>query len=51
MGSIIGRILGPFKHQVDDILETVQRKDVTQEALDEKCPTVRETIIHSIRSN
>lgn len=29
---------GPFKHLVDEILETVQRKDVTQEALDEKCP-------------
>ncbi len=28
----------PFKHQVDDVLETVQRKDVTQEALDEQCP-------------
>ncbi len=28
----------PFKHQVDDILETVKRKDVTHEALDEKCP-------------
>lgn len=28
----------PFKAQVDDILESVQRKDVTQEALDEKCP-------------
>lgn len=28
----------PFKHQVDEILETVKRKDVTQEALDEKCP-------------
>jgi DNA topoisomerase-1 len=28
----------PFKLQVDEILETVQRKDVTQEALDEKCP-------------
>ncbi len=28
----------PFKRQVDEILETVQRKDVTQEALDEKCP-------------
>lgn len=28
----------PFKHQVDDILETVQRKDVTQEALNEACP-------------
>lgn len=28
----------PFKNLVDEILETVQRKDVTQEALDEKCP-------------
>jgi len=28
----------PFKKLVDDILETVQRKDVTHEALDEKCP-------------
>jgi DNA topoisomerase-1 len=29
---------GPFKHQCDDVLETVKRSDVTQEALDEKCP-------------
>ncbi|MEO9206161.1 MAG: type I DNA topoisomerase, partial [Gammaproteobacteria bacterium] len=29
----------PFKHQVDEVLETVKRSDVTQEALDEKCPT------------
>lgn len=28
----------PFKNLVDEILETVQRKDVTHEALDEKCP-------------
>jgi DNA topoisomerase-1 len=28
----------PFKSLVDEILETVQRKDVTQEAIDEKCP-------------
>lgn len=28
----------PFKHQVDDITETVKRRDVTQETLDEKCP-------------
>lgn len=28
----------PFKHQVDDVLETVKRSDVTQEALDEVCP-------------
>ncbi len=28
----------PFKDLVTEILETVQRKDVTQEAIDEKCP-------------
>ncbi|TAK75176.1 MAG: type I DNA topoisomerase [Gammaproteobacteria bacterium] len=28
----------PFKTRVDDIAETVKRKDVTQEQLDEKCP-------------
>jgi DNA topoisomerase-1 len=28
----------PFKNLVDEILETVQRKDVTQEAIDEACP-------------
>lgn len=28
----------PFKHQVDNILETVKRKDVTQELMNEKCP-------------
>lgn len=28
----------PFKSQVDEILETVQRKDVTQEKLEENCP-------------
>jgi DNA topoisomerase-1 len=28
----------PFKQLVDEILETVQRKDVTQEALEEDCP-------------
>lgn len=28
----------PFKSQVDTILETVKRKDVTQELLDEACP-------------
>ncbi len=27
-----------FKHQVDEVAETVKRSDVTQEALDEKCP-------------
>jgi len=35
---LLGDFWQPFKHQVDDILETVQRKDVTQEMLDEKCP-------------
>lgn len=29
---------GPFKHQVDDTEKNVQRSDVTQEPLDEKCP-------------
>jgi DNA topoisomerase-1 len=29
----------PFKGLVEEILETVQRKDVTQEHLDEACPT------------
>lgn len=28
----------PFKHRVDDITETVKRKDVTQEVLEENCP-------------
>ncbi len=28
----------PFKSQVDEVLEHVKRSDVTQEALDEKCP-------------
>jgi len=28
----------PFKYQVDNIAETVKRKDVTQELIDEKCP-------------
>lgn len=28
----------PFKNQVDNIAESVKRKDVTQELLDEKCP-------------
>lgn len=35
---LLGNFWEPFKHQVDDILETVQRKDVTQEALNEACP-------------
>lgn len=35
---LLERFWKPFKHQVDEILETVQRKDVTQEAMDEKCP-------------
>lgn len=29
---------GPFKELVDTILDTVKRKDVTQELIDEKCP-------------
>lgn len=35
---LLGDFWKPFKNLVDEILETVQRKDVTHEALDEKCP-------------
>jgi len=35
---LLGEFWQPFKHQVDDVAETVKRSDVTQEALDEKCP-------------
>ena len=35
---LLGEFWNPFKHQVDEIAETVTRKDVTQEALDEACP-------------
>ena len=35
---LLGQFWDPFKHRVDNIAETVKRKDVTQEMLDEKCP-------------
>ncbi|MHB1946880.1 MAG: type I DNA topoisomerase [Gammaproteobacteria bacterium] len=35
---LLGDFWKPFKDLVDEILETVQRKDVTQEALNEACP-------------
>ncbi|HSW69222.1 MAG TPA: type I DNA topoisomerase [Gammaproteobacteria bacterium] len=35
---LLGEFWQPFKHQVDEVAETVKRSDVTQEALDEKCP-------------
>ncbi len=35
---LLGEFWEPFKHQVDEVLETVKRSDVTQEALDEACP-------------
>jgi len=35
---LLDQFWGPFKELVAEILETVQRKDVTQEALDEACP-------------
>lgn len=35
---LLGEFWDPFKNQVDNIQETVKRKDVTQEILDEKCP-------------
>lgn len=35
---LMGEFWHPFIHLVHNIQETVQRKDVTQEAIDEKCP-------------
>lgn len=35
---LLGEFWEPFKQQVDEVLETVKRSDVTQEALDEACP-------------
>ncbi len=35
---LLGEFWEPFKHRVDEVLETVKRSDVTQEALDEACP-------------
>jgi DNA topoisomerase-1 len=34
-----------FKQRIDEKQESVQRKDLTQEALDEKCPKCEETLI------
>lgn len=34
----------PFKTKIDDIAEHVERKDVVQEAIDEKCPTCGEQL-------
>ena len=36
---LLEQFWSPFKNLVEEILETVQRKDVTQEMLDENCPT------------
>ncbi len=35
---LLGAFWDPFKAQVDNILETVKRKDVTQEIIKEDCP-------------
>src|SRR5262249_49943132 len=35
---VLGAFWKPFIHQVEVTQETVQRRDVTQEALEEKCP-------------
>lgn len=35
---LMGEFWKPFIHRVEETEETVQRKDVTQETLDEKCP-------------
>lgn len=35
---LLDKFWQPFKTQVDEVTDTVKRSDVTQEALDEKCP-------------
>ena len=35
---LLGEFWDPFKQQIDNIADTVKRKDVTQEQIDEKCP-------------
>jgi len=35
---LLSHFWDPFKHLVNDVEENVQRKDVTQESIDEKCP-------------
>ena len=41
---LMERFWQPFKDLVDEKTKTVERKDVTQEALDEKCPTCGEPL-------
>jgi DNA topoisomerase-1 len=41
---LMERFWQPFKDLVDEKTKTVDRKDVTQEALDEKCPTCGEPL-------
>ena len=36
---VLSHFWSPFKHKVDDVQEHVKRSDVTQEKLDENCPT------------
>lgn len=35
---VLHKFWSPFQHIVEDVAQNVQRKDVTQEAMDEKCP-------------
>jgi len=35
---LLGEFWSPFKLQVDEVLETVKRRDVRQEVLEEQCP-------------
>ncbi|MDX1900987.1 MAG: type I DNA topoisomerase [Gammaproteobacteria bacterium] len=35
---LLGEFWKPFHHQVTDVMETVKRSDVTQEAINENCP-------------
>ena len=41
----------PFKNKIDDIEQSVQRKDVTQEAIDEKCPECDKPLVKRLGRN
>lgn len=42
---LLEKFWSPFKEKVDDTLENVSRKDVTQEATDEKCPECEKPLV------
>lgn len=41
---LLDKFWSPFKHLVDDTEKNVQRKDVTQELIEEKCPKCNEQL-------